>query len=166
MRKTALFASGTMLVLCGVTLSLFACAPTEQSCKLNQTAAGAVGGAAAGAVVGALISHGSAGGTLAGAALGGVVGGLVGHQGDESCRQYALQKAMDLAAAEQQRRKYQAVSWTNTTSGSHGTITPLSSRTDPATKQLCVNYTANDTVDNKQTTVTKKACRQPDGTWQ
>ncbi len=173
MIKQAMFGLIAMTVPICAGVSLFGCAPSEESCKLNQTFIGVGVGAAAGAGVGALISHGSTGGTLSGAVLGGAIGGLIGNQGDQACKQYALQKALQLAAERQaaaqqaaaHRPQYQTVSWANPKSGNHGAITPLNSYTDPASKEVCMSFADTDTVDGKTTNSSGRACKQPDGTW-
>lgn len=172
MVKQAVLGMGGTILLVVAGANLFGCAPSEQTCQLNQTAIGVGLGAGAGAILGSSMSNGSTVGILSGAAIGGAVGGLIGHQGDQACKQYALQKAMELAAqqrvASQQatsHRHYQSVAWTNSNSGNHGTITPLNSYTDPASKELCMKYADAASEGDKTTTSEGRVCKQPDGTW-
>lgn len=101
MMGRALFGAAVALMLAATAAGLSACAPTPETCKLNQTAVGVAAGAVVGAGLAAALSRGNAGATVGGAAVGALVGGLIGREGDRKCRQYAIQQAMDMAAAAQ-----------------------------------------------------------------
>lgn len=157
-----------MALMVSVSVLAVGCAPTPENCALNQTATGALIGAGAGAViggVGAAIGGANTGTGFAiaagGAALGALIGGAIGAQQDQVCRQMALNKALERAAAVdaeyrrqqeaaaqarqqygQQRAarrvptppppRYETVQWVNPQSKASGAITPTGNVTEPA----------------------------------
>ncbi|MBV9062417.1 MAG: hypothetical protein JOY77_05760 [Alphaproteobacteria bacterium] len=73
--------------------------PMPQFCMQNNTATGGLLGAALGAGVGAALGRGR--GAAIGAASGAVLGGVTGARADQECRQIALQRMIEMAAAQQ-----------------------------------------------------------------
>lgn len=128
--------------------------PMPQYCTQNNTATGAIVGTLLGAGLGGALGGGR--GAAIGAASGLALGGLSGAQADQQCRQLALQRAVEMAAAQQAaaqqatasnqaraRRQvvaYEPVEYITPTTGQRHKITPLSSYTNPATKETCSAY--------------------------
>lgn len=149
--KRCLYGSVLALGLVGLTSSCAAprgqyVAGMPDYCSVNNAATGALVGAAAGGLMGGLLSHGNPYATIGGALAGGAVGGLAGSQMDQQCQQIALQRAIEMAAAEQaaarnQQVAYQPVDYVTPSNGQRHQIVPLNSYTDPATKEKCSNYT-------------------------
>src|SRR5436853_5686582 len=73
--------------------------PMPQYCTQNNTATGAIIGTLIGAGLGAAIGGGR--GAAIGAASGLALGGVTGAQADQQCRQLALQRAFEMAAAQE-----------------------------------------------------------------
>lgn len=154
--------------------------PMPQYCTQNNTATGAIVGALLGAGLGAAIG-GNRTGALAGAAGGALLGTAAGAQADAQCRQLAYQRAMEMAAAQEAAARqaaaqaqsqapagkvaYQPVEYVTPSDGTHHRVTPLSSRTDPATKQTCrtVQDVTYDTNGNPGVGGTKTVCTGADG---
>jgi len=127
-------------------------------CTQNNTATGAVIGTLLGAGIGAAVGGGR--GAAIGAASGLALGGLTGAQADEQCRQLALQRVVQMAAAAQaaaaqaaaqqaaanqapvqrQQVAYEPVEYVTPSTGQRHKITPLNSFTNPATKETCSAY--------------------------
>jgi outer membrane lipoprotein SlyB len=121
--------------------------PMPAYCTQNNTATGAVIGTLLGAGVGAAVGGGR--GAAIGAGSGALLGGLTGAQADQECRQLALQRAVEMAAAQaaaarqaqtQRRIAYEPVEYVTPTTGQRHKITPLNSYTNPATKETCSAY--------------------------
>jgi hypothetical protein len=157
-------------------------------CSVNNAAAGAATGAVLGGLIGGLAGGGR--GAAIGAASGLLFGGLSGSQADAQCQQMAAQIAYQQAAAQQAAFEqqiaaqaarggqlnlpaaaYQPVSTEyKTPSDGHRhriTVKRLNSFSDPATKQVCDNFTRIDTdIDgNTSRTASARRCKGPDGQW-
>jgi surface antigen len=98
---------GRVAAAMSVTVLLGSCAPTPESCRLNQTATGALVGAGVGAAlggIGAALGGARAGTGLAiaagGALVGGVIGASIGNHNDMVCHQMAIRQALDAAVAQ------------------------------------------------------------------
>jgi len=149
--------------------------PMPQYCTQNNTATGAIVGGLLGAGIGAAIGGGK--GAAIGGASGLALGGLTGAQADQQCRQLALQRMLEMAAAQQaaaqraaasQARRqvaYEPVEYVTPTNGQRHKITPLNSYTNPATKETCSSYDEVSFDANGKATVTGKGrvCKAPDG---
>jgi predicted lipid-binding transport protein (Tim44 family) len=124
--------------------------PMPEYCTQNNTATGAIIGTLIGAGLGAAIGGGR--GAAIGAASGLALGGVTGAQADQQCRQIALQRMVEMAAAQQaaaqqaaanqaqaqqQRVAFEPVEFVTPSTGQRHKITPLSSYTNPATKETC-----------------------------
>jgi outer membrane lipoprotein SlyB len=132
--------------------------PMPEYCTQNNTATGAVIGTLLGAGLGAAIGGGR--GAAIGAASGLALGGVTGAQADQQCRQLAFQRALEMAAAQQAAARqaaaqqvaanqaqphqqvvaYQPVEYVSPSTGQRHKITPLSSYTNPATKETCGTF--------------------------
>jgi predicted lipid-binding transport protein (Tim44 family) len=151
--------------------------PMPQYCTQNNTATGAIIGGLIGAGIGAAIGGGK--GAAIGGASGLALGGLTGAQADQECRQLALQRMIEMAAAQQaaaqqaaasqaqaQRQvAYQPVEYVTPTNGQRHKITPLNSYTNPATKETCSSYDEVSFDADGKATVTGKGrvCKGADG---
>jgi type II secretory pathway pseudopilin PulG len=158
-------------------------------CMQNNTAAGAATGGAVGGLIGGIAGGGR--GALIGGLAGTVFGGLSGAQADEQCQQLAVQIAYQQAAAQaaayQQQVAQQAAQQSGaldlpaaayvpvsadyqTPSNHHRhrvTVKRLNSYSDPATRQVCDNFTKID-VDfdgNTSSTANARRCKGSDGQW-
>jgi hypothetical protein len=160
-----------------------------QYCSMNNTATGALVGSAFGALVGGAL--GGWQGAAIGAGSGLALGGLTGAQADAQCAQIAMQRAyqrfaaqqamLDQAIAQQAAYRpgplqlppaaYEPVSEDySTPSNGHRhriTVKRLNSYAEPATKQVCDNFTRidSDLDGNTATNVTARRCKGADGVW-
>jgi len=160
--------------------------PLPDYCTGNNAAIGAAGGAAIGALAG-----GGGLRSLFGAAIGGVAGGVTGAQYDEQCRQLAVQRAYDYAAAQQAAiepqiaqqaarqagmlqlpaSSYEPVSVDYATPSDNRrhrvTVKRLNTYSEPATRQICDTFTRIDAdLDGgASATTTARRCKGPDGQW-
>ena len=137
---------------CSNALVQTAYGPMPEYCTQNNTATGAVVGTLLGAGLGAAIGGGR--GAAIGAASGLALGGLTGAQADAQCRQLAMQRAVEMAAAAQQAAMQQAaanqaqrqvvayepIEYVSPTTGRRHKITPTNSYTNPVTKEKCLAY--------------------------
>ena len=160
-----------------------------QYCSVNNTATGALVGSAMGAIIGGAVGGWS--GAAIGAGTGLALGGLTGAQADAQCQQIAMQRAYERFAAQQAMldqaivqqaayrpgplqlppSAYEPVSEDySTPSNGHRhriTVKRLNSYAEPATKQVCDNFTRIDAdLDgNTATNVTARRCKGADGVW-
>jgi len=160
-----------------------------QYCSVNNTATGALVGSALGAAIGGAIGGWS--GAAIGAGSGLALGGLTGAQADAQCQQIAMQRAYERFAAQQAAldqvivqqaalrpgpiqlppSAYDPVSEDYATpSNGHRhriTVKRLNSYAEPATKQVCDNFTRidSDLESNTATTVSARRCKGADGVW-
>jgi hypothetical protein len=160
-----------------------------QYCSINNTATGALVGSALGAAIGGAIGGWS--GAAIGAGSGLALGGLTGAQADAQCQQIAMQRAYERFAAQQAAldqvivqqaalrpgpiqlppSAYEPVSEDYATpSNGHRhriTVKRLNSYAEPATKQVCDNFTRidSDLESNTATTVSARRCKGADGVW-
>jgi hypothetical protein len=160
-----------------------------QYCSVNNTATGALVGSALGAAIGGAIGGWS--GAAIGAGSGLALGGLTGAQADAQCQQIAMQRAYERFAAQQAAldqvivqqaalrpgpiqlppSAYEPVSEDYATpSNGHRhriTVKRLNSYAEPATKQVCDNFTRidSDLESNTATTVSARRCKGADGVW-
>jgi surface antigen len=137
------------------------CSNTDSGGNTN-TIGGVALGAIGGGLIGGVVGQGNPGAIAAGAVAGGVLGGLIGHEldvRDRERRQAALNAS--LAAKESTRQ----TNWTNPQTGNSGSITPVSSYTDPKTGYPCREY--NETYVREGHTYTQRstACRTASGDW-
>jgi len=156
---------------CSNALVQTAYGPMPEYCTQNNTATGAIIGGLLGAGLGAAIGGGR--GAAIGGASGVALGGLTGAQADQQCRQLALQRALEMAAAQQavanQARRqvaFEPVEYVVPTTGQRHKIRPLNSYTNPATKETCSSYDEVSFDADGKATVTGKgrACKGADGT--
>lgn len=190
-----------MALMVSVSILAAGCAPTPENCAMNQTATGAAIGAGVGGVLGGVGAAlgGARGGTgfaiaAGAAAVGALIGGAIGAQQDQVCRQIALNKALEQAAAvsaEYQRRQeaaaaasaqnrqasrrsapakvqppqYETVQWTNPSTKASGAITPTGNVTETAGGGTCMAFTETEVVGGVPKQVEKRACRDSDGKW-
>jgi hypothetical protein len=160
-----------------------------QYCSMNNTATGALVGSALGAAIGGAL--GGWQGAAIGAGSGLALGGLTGAQADAQCQQIAMQRAYQRFAAQQamldqaiaQQAAYRAgplqlppsayepvTEDYATPSNGHRhriTVKRLNSYAEPATKQVCDNFTRidSDLDGNTATTVSARRCKGADGVW-
>ena len=160
-----------------------------QYCSVNNTATGALVGSAMGAIIGGAVGGWS--GAAIGAGTGLALGGLTGAQADAQCQQIAMQRAYERFAAQQAMldqalaqqvayrpgpiqlppAAYEPVSEDySTPSNGHRhriTVKRLNSYAEPATKQVCDNFTRidSDLDGNTATNVTARRCKGADGVW-
>jgi len=158
-------------------------------CMQNNAAAGAATGAVIGGILGGVMGGGR--GAAIGAGSGMLFGGLSGAQADQQCQQMAAQIAYQQAAAQQaaieqqiaQQAARQAGALTlppsayvpvstdyKTPSDGHRhriTVKRLNSFSDPASRQICDNFTRIDAdIDgNTSSTASSRRCKGPDGQW-
>jgi uncharacterized protein YcfJ len=157
-------------------------------CSVNNAAAGAATGAILGGLIGGIAGGGR--GAAIGAASGMLFGGLSGSQADAQCQQMAAQIAFQQAAAQQAAFEQQIAAQAarggqlnlpasayvpvsteyKTPSDGHRhriTVKRLNSFSDPASKQVCDNFTRIDAdVDgNTSRTASARRCKGPDGQW-
>jgi hypothetical protein len=157
-------------------------------CSVNNAAAGAATGAVLGGLIGGLAGGGR--GAAIGAASGMLFGGLSGSQADAQCQQMAAQIAYQQAAAQQAAFEQQIAAQAarggqlnlpasayvpvssdyKTPSDGHRhriTVKRLNSFSDPASKQVCDNFTRIDAdIDgNTSRTASARRCKGPDGQW-
>jgi predicted lipid-binding transport protein (Tim44 family) len=152
-------------------------------CTQNNTATGAIVGTLLGAGLGAAIGGGR--GAAIGAASGLALGGVTGAQADQQCRQLALQRMIEMAAAQQaaaqqaaaaqaaanqaQARRqtvaFEPVEFVSPSTGQRHKITPLNSYTNPATKETCSNFdeVSFGTDGKASVTGSGRACTGADG---
>ena len=151
--------------------------PMPEYCTQNNTATGALVGGLLGAGLGAAIGGGR--GAAIGGASGLALGGLTGAQADQQCRQIALQRVVEMAAAQQAAAQqaaasqaqahrqvaYEPVDYVTPTTGQRHRITPLNSYTNPATKETCSSYDEVSFDANGKAAVTGKGrvCKGADG---
>ncbi len=140
------------LVLLGGTMVLAGCANKETT------------GAAIGAGAGALLGHQFGGGrgapamTSLGAVGGALAGGAIGKSMDNKDRQKT-------ASALENNPTGQSSSWTNPDTGQTYTVTPTNTTTK--NNAPCRTFVFKTTDANgQQQSITRLACRQPNGTWQ
>lgn len=140
-----------------IPVALTACGPGRNA------ESGTVVGAVAGGILGSQVGKGS--GRIAGAAvgafLGGVVGNEIGRRMDEVDRRAAMEA--EYMALERGRTGV-AQPWRNPNSGHYGTVVP--GKPYMANSQHCRTYTHTIYIDGRPETITGRACRNPDGTWQ
>jgi YMGG-like Gly-zipper len=160
-----------------------------QYCSINNTATGALVGSALGAAIGGAVGGWS--GAAIGAGSGLALGGLTGAQADAQCQRIAMQRAYERFAAQQAAldqviaqqaslrpgpiqlppSAYEPVSEDYATpSNGHRhriTVKRLNSYAEPATKQVCDNFTRidSDLESNTATTVSARRCKGADGVW-
>ena len=160
-----------------------------QYCSINNTATGALVGSALGAAIGGAL--GGWQGAAIGAGSGLALGGLSGAQADAQCQRIAMQRAYERFAAQQAMldqviaqqaalrpgplqlppQAYEPVSEDYATpSNGHRhriTVKRLNSYAEPATKQVCDNFTRidSDLEANTATTVSARRCKGADGVW-
>jgi predicted lipid-binding transport protein (Tim44 family) len=162
---------------CSTAMVQTAYGPMPQYCTQNNTATGAIIGGLLGAGIGAAVGGGK--GAAIGGASGLALGGLTGAQADHQCRQLALQRMLEMVAAQQaaaqqaaasqaQARRqvaYEPVEYVTPTNGQRHKITPLNSYTNPATKETCSSYDEVSFDADGKATVTGKGrvCKGPDG---
>jgi predicted lipid-binding transport protein (Tim44 family) len=158
-------------------------------CQQNNAAAGAATGAVMGALLGGALGGGR--GAAIGAGSGLLFGGLSGAQADAQCQQMAVQIAYQQAAAQQAAIQQQIAAEAARQSGplnlpasayvpvsadyktpsdghSHRvTVKRLNSFSDPASRQICDNFTRIDTdlSSNTSSTASARRCKGPDGQW-
>ena len=149
-----------------------------QYCTQNNTATGAIIGGLLGAGVGAAIGGGR--GAAIGGASGLALGSLTGAQADQQCRQLALQRALrwprrnKLQRSRRQPTKPKHVGrqspsspseYVTPTTGQRHKITPLSSYTNPATKETCSSFDEVSFDADGKASVTGKGrvCKGADG---
>ena len=144
--SVAAIAIATPIGGCSTATVQTAYGPMPEYCTQNNTATGAIIGGLLGAGLGGAMGGGR--GAAIGGASGVALGGLTGAQADQQCRQLALQRALEMAAAQQaaanQARRqavaYEPVEYVTPTSGQRHKITPLNSYTNPATKETCSSF--------------------------
>jgi hypothetical protein len=160
-----------------------------QYCSVNNTATGALVGSALGAAIGGAL--GGWQGAAIGAGSGLALGGLTGAQADAQCQRIAMQRAYERFAAQQAMldqviaqqaalrpgplqlppSAYEPVTEDySTPSNGHRhriTVKRLNSYAEPATKQVCDNFTRidSDLDATTATTVSARRCKGPDGVW-
>jgi hypothetical protein len=160
-----------------------------QYCSINNTATGALVGSALGAAIGGAL--GGWQGAAIGAGSGLALGGLTGAQADAQCQRIAMQRAYERFAAQQAMldqviahqaalrpgplqlppQAYEPVTEDYATpSNGHRhriTVKRLNSYAEPATKQVCDNFTRidSDLEANTATTVSARRCKGADGVW-
>jgi type II secretory pathway pseudopilin PulG len=160
-----------------------------QYCSINNTATGALVGSALGAAIGGAVGGWS--GAAIGAGSGLALGGLTGAQADAQRQRIAMQRAYERFAAQQAAldqviaqqaalrpgpiqlppSAYEPVSEDYATpSNGHRhriTVKRLNSYAEPATKQVCDNFTRidSDLESNTATTVSARRCKGADGVW-
>jgi predicted lipid-binding transport protein (Tim44 family) len=179
----SILASVTAIVIatpiggCSTAMVQTAYGPMPEYCTQNNTATGAIVGGLIGAGLGAAFGGGR--GAAFGAASGAALGGVSGAQADQQCRQLAVQRAVEMAAAAQQAAAQQAaanqarrqavafepVEYVTPTTGQRHKIVPLNSYTNPATKEPCSSYDEVSFDADGKATVTGKgrACKGADG---
>jgi predicted lipid-binding transport protein (Tim44 family) len=151
--------------------------PMPQYCTQNNTATGAIIGGLLGAGIGGAVGGGK--GAAIGGASGLALGGLTGAQADQQCRQLAMQRMIEMAAAQQaaaqqaaasqaqarRRVAYEPVEYVTPTNGQRHQITPLNSYTNPATKETCSSYDEVSFDADGKASVTGKGrvCKGADG---
>jgi uncharacterized protein YcfJ len=157
-------------------------------CSVNNAAAGAATGAVLGGLIGGIAGGGR--GAAIGAASGMLFGGLSGSQADAQCQQMAAQIAFQQAAQQQAAFEQQIAAQAarggqlnlpasayvpvstdyKTPSDGHRhriTVKRLNSYSDPASKQVCDNFTRIDAdIDgNTSRTANARRCKGADGQW-
>ena len=185
------FAGAALLCGCAgpMTPEQAAAGGMPQYCTMNNTATGALVGSALGAAIGGAVGGWS--GAAIGAGSGLALGGLTGAQADAQCQRIAMQRAYERFAAQQAAldqviaqqaalrpgpiqlppSAYEPVSEDYATpSNGHRhriTVKRLSSYAEPATKQVCDNFTRidSDLESNIATTVSARRCKGADGVW-
>lgn len=139
-----------------VPAALAACGPGRNA------ESGTVVGAVAGGLLGSQVGRGS--GRIAGAAvgafLGGVVGNEIGRRMDEVDRRAAMEAEY---RALETGRTGTATPWRNPNTGRYGTVVP--GKPYMANALHCRTYTHTIYIDGRPETITGRACRNPDGTW-
>jgi predicted lipid-binding transport protein (Tim44 family) len=132
--------------------------PMPQYCTQNNTATGAILGTLIGAGLGAAIGGGR--GAAIGAASGLALGGVSGAQADQQCRQVALQRMVEMAAAQQAAAQqaaaqqvaanqaqaqpqvvaYEPMEYYSPSTKQRHKLTPLNTYTNPVTKETCSSF--------------------------
>jgi hypothetical protein len=193
LRAGSISALAGAALLCGcagpVTPQQAAASGMPEYCSMNNTATGALVGSAMGAIIGGAIGGWS--GAAIGAGSGLALGGLTGAQADAQCQQIAMQRAYERFAAQQAMldqalaqqvayrpgpiqlppAAYEPVSEDySTPSNGHRhriTVKRLNSYAEPATKQVCDNFTRidSDLDGNTGTTISARRCKGADGVW-
>jgi hypothetical protein len=193
LRAGSISALAGAALLCGcagpITPQQAAASGMPEYCSMNNTATGALVGSAMGAISGGAIGGWS--GAAIGAGSGLALGGLTGAQADAQCQQIAMQRAYERFAAQQAMldqalaqqvayrpgpiqlppAAYEPVSEDySTPSNGHRhriTVKRLNSYAEPATKQVCDNFTRidSDLDGNTATNVTARRCKGADGVW-
>jgi predicted lipid-binding transport protein (Tim44 family) len=151
-------------------------------CTQNNTATGAIIGTLVGAGLGAAFGGGR--GAAIGAASGAALGGVSGAQADQQCRQLALQRMVEMAAAQQaaeqaaaqqaaasqapMRRQvaaYEPMEYYSPGTKQRHKLTPLNSYTNPVTKETCSSFDEVSFDGDGKASVTGKgrACVGADG---
>ena len=180
-------------LLCGcagpVTPQQAAASGMPEYYSVDNAATGALVGGIMGAAVGYAL--GGASGAVIGGTSGLALGGMSGAQADAQCQQIAMQRAYERFAAQQAAldqviaqqaaltpgplqlppSAYEPVSEEYATpSNGHRhriTVKRLSSYAEPATKQVCDNFTRidSDLDGNTATNVSARRCKGADGVW-
>jgi uncharacterized protein YcfJ len=150
-----------------------------QYCTQNNTATGAIIGSLIGAGLGAAIGGGR--GAAIGAASGLVLGGATGAHADQECQQVALQRAFEMAAAQEAAARQAAASQTQAqrqvvaydnveyvapSNGQRHKIVPLKSYTNPVTKENCRGFDELTFGADDKTTISQSGhhvCQGADG---
>ncbi len=135
---------------------LVACAPGRNA----QT--GTVVGAVAGGLLGSQVGKGDGriAGAVVGAFLGGVVGNEIGKRMDEVDRRAAMEaehRALETG------RTGTATTWRNPNTGHYGTIVP--GKPYKFAGADCRTYSHTIYIDGRPETLSGRACRKPDGSW-
>ena len=154
-RRPAVMAMAAVL-----SLGLLSGCVTDQG---NKQTMGTLLGAGLGGFAGSKIGGGK--GQLAATAAGVVLGGLLGNNVGQS-----LDRADQVYAQRAQNRALEApvgetISWSNTDSGNHGTVTPTRTGHDTRTGAYCREYQTEVIVGGESQVGYGTACQQPDGDW-
>ncbi|MDA5194037.1 RT0821/Lpp0805 family surface protein [Govanella unica] len=149
-----------VLLITALSLTVTACAENGSKPMISNTTTGVVAGAAVGAVAGTAIVGGTVA-TIVGALAGAYIGGEIGKSLDDRDRksmEQSTQTALNSSPAGKTSR------WTNSESGSTGSVTPQPSYRD-SKGRLCREY--QETVNSKGQTQTgyRTACQESDGSW-
>ena len=127
--------------------------------RCNREAVGAVLGGAIGGVIGSQVAKGDgrAVAIVVGAVLGTVIGAKIGRELDEADRG-CMGHALELAA------NGRPVTWVDPKTGLSYTVTPT--RGFKQDGESCREFTTAVISKGRRQTVTDRACRSTDGTWQ
>jgi predicted lipid-binding transport protein (Tim44 family) len=172
---------------CSTTPVQTAYGPMPEYCTQNNTATGAIIGTLIGAGLGAAIGGGR--GAAIGAISGLALGGATGAQADQQCRQIALQRAFEIAAAQEAAAAraaaqqaaiqqvafnqanaqppvaYEPVEYTSPSNGQRHKITHLKTYTNPMTKDTCRDFDVLDYGEGNisATKANTRVCQGADG---